>query len=146
MIFFAMTPSSVRTKSPVESISSLPAGANLKESLSNFSSPKKFSFKIKESEDLNQLALGLVKKFERLQVLNKKELNDTSTSLKNLKDPIQIANNISSNLNIQIFEKQELLEIIDLKKRPNTPFKNSGYYNLFFIISFEIWNATLEIV
>ena len=37
--------------------------------------------------------------------------------LKNLKDPIQIANHISSNLNIQIFEKQELLEIIDLKKR-----------------------------
>ena len=72
---------------------------------------------IKESEDLNQLALGLVKKFERLQVLTKKELNETSTSLKNLKDPIQIANNISSNLNIQIFEKQELLEIIDLKKR-----------------------------
>jgi hypothetical protein len=46
-----MTPSSVRTKSPVESISSLPAGASLKESLSNFSSPKKFSFKIKERED-----------------------------------------------------------------------------------------------
>ena len=29
---------------------------------------------------------------------------------------IDIANNISSNLNIQIFEKQELLEIVDLKK------------------------------
>ena len=54
---------------------------------------------------------------KRLQVLNKKELNDTSINLKNLKDPSQIANNISSNLNIQIFEKQELLEIIDLKKR-----------------------------
>ena len=63
------------------------------------------------------MALGLVKKFERLQVLNKKELNDGSSNLKNLKDPSQIANNISSNLNIQIFEKQELLEILDLKKR-----------------------------
>ena len=71
----------------------------------------------KEGENLNQLALGLVKKFERLQVLNKKEINDTSINLKNLKDPSQIANNISANLNIQIFEKQELLEIIDLKKR-----------------------------
>ena len=30
---------------------------------------------------------------------------------------LAFANNISSNLNIQIFEKQELLEIIDLKKR-----------------------------
>ena len=71
----------------------------------------------KDSKDLDQLALGLVKKFERLQILNKKELNDSSINLKNLKSPTQIANNISSNLNIQIFEKQELLEIIDLKKR-----------------------------
>ena len=70
-----------------------------------------------DGKDLDQLALGLIKKFEKLQVLNKKELNDTSINLKNLKDPIQIANNISSNLNVQIFEKQELLEVIDLKKR-----------------------------
>ena len=69
------------------------------------------------SKDLEQLANGLVKKFERLQVLNKKDFNDGSNSLKNVKNPVQIANNISSNLNIQIFEKQELLEIIDLKKR-----------------------------
>ena len=68
------------------------------------------------SKDLDQLAIGLVKKFERLQVLSKKDLNDGSNNLKNLKGPSQIANNISSNLNIQIFEKQELLEITDLKK------------------------------
>ena len=81
----------------------------------------KCEFEITEDEnntkDLEPLALGLIKKFERLQVLNKKELNDTSINLKNLKDPSQIANNISSNLNIQIFEKQELLEIIDTKKK-----------------------------
>ena len=70
-----------------------------------------------DSKDLNQLASGLLKKFERLQVLNKKEFNDGLSNLKNLKDPSQIANNISSNLNIQIYEKQELLEIIELKKR-----------------------------
>ncbi len=69
------------------------------------------------SKDLEPLALGLIKKFDKLQVLSKKDLNDGSGNLKNLKDPSQIANNISSNLNIQIFEKQELLEIIDLKKR-----------------------------
>ena len=69
------------------------------------------------SQELEDLALGLIKKFDRLQVLSKKDINDGSGNLKNLKDPIQIANNISSNLNIQIFEKQELLEIIDLKKR-----------------------------
>ena len=69
------------------------------------------------SKELEPLALGLIKKFDRLQVLNKKDLNDGSNNFKNLKDPSQIANNISSNLNIQIFEKQELLETIDLKKR-----------------------------
>ena len=73
--------------------------------------------KEKDKKELEQLAFSLVKKFERLQILSKKELNDTTNNLKNLKDPSEIANNISSNLNIQIFEKQELLEIIDLKKR-----------------------------
>jgi len=69
------------------------------------------------SKELEPLALGLIKKFDRLQVLNKKDLNDSSSNLKNLKNPSQIANNISSNLNIQIFEKQELLEILDIKTR-----------------------------
>ena len=69
------------------------------------------------SKDLEPLALGLIKKFDKLQVLSKKDLNDGSSNLKNLQEPLQIANNISSNLNIQIFEKQELLEITDLKKR-----------------------------
>ena len=69
------------------------------------------------SKDLQQLSIGLVKKFERLQILSKKDFNEGSNNIKNLKDPSQIANNISSNLNIQIFEKQELLEITDLKKR-----------------------------
>tara|TARA_X000000950_G_scaffold129241_1_gene161441 strand:+ start:999 stop:3383 length:2385 start_codon:yes stop_codon:yes gene_type:complete len=69
------------------------------------------------SKDLEPLALGLIKKFDKLQILNKKDVNDVSANLKNLKDPSQIANNISSNLNIPIFEKQELLEILDLKKR-----------------------------
>ncbi len=69
------------------------------------------------SVELEPLAYGLIKKFDKLQILNKKEMNDGANNLKNLKDPSQIANNISSNLNIQIFEKQELLEIIDLKKR-----------------------------
>ena len=70
-----------------------------------------------KSKDLEQLAQGLVKKFERLQVISKKDFNEGTNNLKNLKDPSQIANNISSNLNIQIFEKQELLEITDLKKK-----------------------------
>ena len=69
------------------------------------------------TKELEPLALGLIKKFDRLQVLSKKDLNDGQNNFKNLKDPSQIANNISSNLNISIFDKQELLEILDLKKK-----------------------------
>ena len=68
-------------------------------------------------KELEQFAIGLTKKFEKLQILSKKDFNEGTNNLKNLKDPSQIANNISSNLNIQIFEKQELLETIDLKKK-----------------------------
>ncbi len=68
-------------------------------------------------KELDIFALGLVKKYERLLVLSKKDFNDGTNNIKNLKDASQIANNISSNLSIQIFEKQELLEILDLKKR-----------------------------
>ena len=69
------------------------------------------------TKELEPLAFGLVKKFDKLQILSKKDLSDGSNNLRNLKDSSQIANNISANLNIQIFEKQELLEILDLKKR-----------------------------
>ncbi len=69
------------------------------------------------SDDLNNFAFGLVKKYEKLLILTKKDLNDSSNNIKNLKNASQIANNISSNLSIQIFEKQELLETLDLKKR-----------------------------
>ncbi len=69
------------------------------------------------SKELDIFAQGLIKKYEKLLILNKKEFNDGTNNLRNLKNASQIANNISSNLNIQILEKQELLEITDLKKR-----------------------------
>ena len=69
------------------------------------------------SKDLDTFATSLIKKYEKLMILNKKDFNESSNNLNNLKNASQIANNISSNLNIPIFEKQELLEIIDLKKR-----------------------------
>jgi len=62
-------------------------------------------------------ALSLVKKFERLLILNKRDLSDSINGIKKLKDSSQIADNIASNLNLQIFEKQELLETNDLRKR-----------------------------
>jgi len=70
-----------------------------------------------QSKGLDEYAQGLIKKFERLQILNKKDFNDNLSSIKNLKRADLIANNISSNLNLQIHEKQELLEIKDLRKR-----------------------------
>ena len=70
--------------------------------------------KTKESE---LYAASLIKKFEKILILNKRDLSDSINSIKKLKDPSQIADNIASNLNLQIFEKQELLENIDLRKR-----------------------------
>ena len=73
------------------------------------------------SKDLDDYATGLVKKYERLLVLNKKDLSEGGNNIKNLKNASQIANNISSNLNIQIFEKQELLKyLIEKKIRKNS--------------------------
>jgi ATP-dependent Lon protease len=68
-------------------------------------------------KDSDIYAASIVKKFEKLLILNKRDLSDSVDRIKKLKDASQIADNIASNLNIQIFEKQELLEIIDLKKR-----------------------------
>jgi len=70
-----------------------------------------------KSKESDLYALSLVKKFERLLILNKRDLADSINSIKKIKDASQIADNIASNLNLQIFEKQELLEIMDLKKR-----------------------------
>ena len=69
------------------------------------------------SKDLDDNAIGMVKKFEKLQILNKKDFDENLSNLKNLKSAEQITNNISANLNIEISEKQELLETRDLKRR-----------------------------
>ena len=70
-----------------------------------------------DSQESKTLASNLIKKFEKLSNLSKKEVSDFTKNLKSLNNTSNIADNISSNLNIQIFEKQHLLEIIDLTKR-----------------------------
>jgi len=70
-----------------------------------------------KTKDSDLYALTLIKKFEKLLIVKKRDLSDSINSIKKLKDPSQIADNIASNLNLQIFEKQELLEITDLRKR-----------------------------
>ena len=71
----------------------------------------------KETEENKLYALNLIKKFEKLSSISKKDSIDFVKTLKNLKQPGQIADNISSNLNISINDKQYLLELGDLKKR-----------------------------
>ena len=79
----------------------------IKKETSNF-----LSCNIEIIEDTNKnkesdiYASSLVKKFERLLILNKRDLADSINSIKKLKDSSQIADNIASNLNLQIFEKQ----------------------------------------
>ena len=70
-----------------------------------------------KNKELSTYAQNLVKKFEKLLILNKKDLSDSLNVLKKLKDAGQIADNIATNLSIQIFEKQEIFEITDVKKR-----------------------------
>ena len=69
------------------------------------------------TKDLELYSQTLLKKFEKLVVLNKKDMTDNISAVKKIKDPSQIADNIASNLNLQIFEKQELLELTNLRKR-----------------------------
>ena len=71
----------------------------------------------KEAEENKLYALNLIKKFEKLSSLSKKDSLDFVKTLKSLTDSNQIADNISSNLNISINDKQFLLEITNLKKR-----------------------------
>ena len=71
----------------------------------------------KETEEDKIFSSNLIKKFEKLSNLNKKDVSDFTKGLKSLKNATQLADNICSNLNIQIFEKQELLEMTNLKKR-----------------------------
>ena len=72
---------------------------------------------IDSKEDLLPFAIAIVRKLEKLTNLNKKIPVDLLNSLKEQKNTTKIADHISSQLNISIFEKQKLLETFDLKKR-----------------------------
>ena len=57
------------------------------------------------SKDLDVYAQGLLKKFEKLMFLNKKDFSENLVSLKDSKDITQIANNISYYLRINTNSK-----------------------------------------
>ncbi len=71
----------------------------------------------KDTEENKVYALNLIKKFEKLSNLNRKDSLDFIKTLKTLKSSSDIADNISSNLNIPIIDKQYLLELTNLKNR-----------------------------
>ena len=73
--------------------------------------------KIEKPEEMLALSTALVRKLEKLTNLNKKVSVEFMTSLKQQKNPSLIADHIAGQLNISIFEKQKLLEMIDLKVR-----------------------------
>jgi len=73
--------------------------------------------KIDSKEDLLVFALTIVRKLEKLINLNKKVSTESISSLKELRDPSKIADNISIHLNLSINEKQKLLELSDLRKK-----------------------------
>ena len=73
--------------------------------------------KIESKENSLAFAVALVRKLEKFTNVNKKISFELMTSLKDLKDPSKIADHIAAQINISIFEKQKILEIIDLKVR-----------------------------
>jgi len=73
--------------------------------------------KINPKEDLLSFSIAMIRKLEKLTNLNKKISSELLINLREKKNPTKIADHISSQLNISIFEKQKLLETIDLKIR-----------------------------
>ena len=75
---------------------------------------------INNDEDLYPLAVTAVRRLEKLTSINKKISSETINTIKQLKDPSQIADNIASHVTATISEKQQIFETTDVKKRLNT--------------------------
>ena len=78
---------------------------------------------LNKDEDLLPLALTAVRRLEKLTSVNKKISAETINNIKQLKDPSKIVDNIVSNLNASISEKQQIFETLDVKKRLNLVIK-----------------------
>ena len=78
---------------------------------------------ITKDEDLYPLAVTALRRLEKLTSINKKISSETISSIKQLKDPSQIADNIASHISATISEKQQIFETVDVKKRLNAIIK-----------------------
>ncbi len=84
---------------------------------------------INNDEDLYPLAVTALRRLEKLTSINKKISNETINTIKELKDPSKIADNIASHINASISEKQQIFETIDVKKRLNAIIKIIEFLN-----------------
>jgi len=76
-----------------------------------------------KDEDLYPLAVTAVRRLEKLTSINKKISSETINTIKQLKEPSQIADNIASHISATISEKQQIFETADVKKRLNSIIK-----------------------
>ena len=76
-----------------------------------------------KDEDLFPLAATALRRLEKLTSINKKVSSETINTIKQLKDPSQIADNIASHITATISEKQQIFETVDVKKRINAIIK-----------------------
>ena len=82
-----------------------------------------FNDVLSKGEDLFPLASTALRRLEKLTSINKKISNETINTIKQLKDPSQIADNIASHIVASISEKQQIFETSDVKKRLNAIIK-----------------------
>ena len=78
---------------------------------------------VTKDEDLYPLAATALRRLEKLTSINKKVSSETINTVKQLKEPSQIADNIASHINATISEKQQIFETVDVKKRLNAIIK-----------------------
>ena len=82
-----------------------------------------FNDVLSKDEDLFPLAATALRRLEKLTSINKKISSETINTIKQLKDPSQIADNIASHIVASISEKQQIFETVDVKKRLNSIIK-----------------------
>ena len=68
-------------------------------------------------EDILALSTAIIRKLEKVINVNKKISFELTANIKHQSNPSIIADHIAGQLNISIFEKQKLLEMINLKMR-----------------------------
>ena len=72
-----------------------------------------------EERKLELLSRMLVNQFEKYVKLNKKIPSEVLSSLSSIDEPARLADTVASHLNLKVVEKQEILEILNVKLRLN---------------------------